>query len=67
MRIDRMDGTGAPVDAETAHEAAKVINAHKENGGWAFVDGKMVNQEEVTEEQLEGADRVVLSPSIRGG
>lgn len=67
MEMERMDGTGAPVEAETAHEAAQVINEHRKGGGWAFIDGRMVNTDEVTEADLEGAERVVMSPAIRGG
>ena len=62
-----MDGTGERIEAETAHEAAQVINEHRKNGGWAFIDGRMVNTDEVTEKDLEGAERAVLSPAIRGG
>ena len=66
-QINRLDGTGAEQDAENAFEAAQVINDHRAEGGWAFIDGRMVNTEEVTEQDLDGAENVVLSPAIRGG
>lgn len=67
MDIRKMDGTGTDIEAETAHEAAQAINEHRKAGGWAFIDGRMVNTDEVTEADLEGAERAVLSPAIRGG
>lgn len=66
--IRKMSNTGdSNMKAETSFEAARIINEHRKSGGWAFLDGKMVNTNEVTEQDIEDTDDVVLAPPVKGG
>lgn len=66
--IRKMSNTGDnTMKAETAFEAARLINEHRKSGGWAFLDGKMVNTAEVSEDDIEDVEDVVLAPPVKGG